>query len=393
MHSAVSRAPCRRFGLQGLAQTTPVMSPLVRDVAGELATLHPGAPRRARIIHLEVLGHRFRGALAGRWQALQGSGPPPGLHGRECARAEPRIVCALHTVLSEGPRLLDLYDAQQAGHETPRMKPAHARVLQAESVDTWHWLLSQGSSGVRLAATYGASMDPALRDAFLGDTWRSVHVPSSRGGSMALSRMIDNRLRGQAFPGLSLASMLALRLYAHPDSGAFHLVRACADLRAALPGCAPAACVEEIPALVHEAARALHALPEARVWGTMYKGLQSRQAGPLLTGADLLIDRVYSVTPLEHQSYAGRIIEGAPYDQELQLTDSPQRRAQAVLIAAFHPVSTAPQGEALLLPGQIYRIRGQVVREVPACEGGSLNIVRLLADKVGDRRTAAGGPH
>ncbi len=382
MHSAVSRAPWRRSGLQGLAQTTPVISPLVRDVAGELASRHPGAPRRARIVRLAILEHRFRKALAGRWQALQGARPPPGIHGRECARAEPRILCALHTVLSAGPRLLGLYDAQQAGHEAPRMKHVHARALQAESVDTLHWLLSQGGAGVRLAATYGACMEPALRDAFLGENWRSVCVPSPRRGTMALSRLIDNHLRQRAFPGLSLACMLALRLYAHPDTGAFNLVRACADLRAALPGYTPAACVQEIPALVHDAARNLYALPEARVWGTFYKGLQSQLSGPLLTGADFPVDRIFSVTTLEHQSYAGRIIEGAPYDKELQLTDTPKKRTQAVLIAAFHPVSTAPQGEALLLPGQVYRIRSQQLREMPAREGGSLNIVRLLADKV-----------
>ncbi len=385
MHRALAQVTWRTLTSQafpqGAAQAAPSVSTLVRDVAGELEAIHPHTPRQARIARLEVLEQRFGPPLADRWRALHAASPWQEGAGPEAACAEPRAVSALRTVLCEGPRLLGLYEAHQAGDEVPRMKPEHARALEGESVDTLRWLLAQGRPGMHLAATYGAALDPALRDTFLGQGWRAAEAPGRPRGE-TLARMMDNRLQGRTFAGLPLAHVLALRLYAHPDSGAFNLVRACADLAPVFPGRAVTACVDDLPALVHEAVHALHAIPEARVWGSLYKGMQSRPGLPLQAGEDFVVDRPLSVTTLEAQSYAGRVVEGACYDQELHLVDQPQRRTQAVLIAAFHPVCTAPQGEALVLPGQVYRILGRQVREERAREGGAHTIVRLRAEKV-----------
>lgn len=389
MQSVFSRVSVRHYAAhptaRGYSHAVPRFSPLIADVAGELEAIHPHAPRHVRIVGLESLRDRHSDALALRWNALRGAGMPSREEDEDPdARDEPRALSALHTVLHEGARLLDLYDAHPAPDDAPHMKSEWAQALQKESAQTVAWLLTQGCAGAGLAATYAAAMQPALRDDFLGGAWHAAGAQDARPAE-TLPRMIENRVRDQAFEGLSKTCLLALRLYAHPDSGAFNLVRACADLRKLFPGRAVGRCVDEIPALVHAAVSRLHELPSARVWGTLYKGMQSGRGSDWQAGDEIAIDRPFSVTAMEGQSYAGRLVKGARYDQELRLTDSRDRRTQAVMIAAFHPPSTAPQGEAVILPGQVYRLQDSQWHEEPAKEGGSLAIVRLMAQKVGDR--------
>lgn len=370
MQGLVSRASVRHYASQRLHSPVSHICPLVEEVSGALAAIPAQACRQSRITELHALGNRYGEALVRRWQTLHDA--PCAAASEEAATTQQaaRLVCALQVVLHEAPGLLAKYLPDQSSEETPRMRPVAAQSLQAESVETVRWLLAQGAVGRHLVATYAAAMDPALHADLLGEDWRCA----------ALRRMVDQRTPDAA--RLSAAGVMALRLYAHPSSGAFNLVRAWADLRNLCPDPLATRCVQEIPVLVGQAVQDLYAVPSARVWGNLYKGLQSRGCPRWQTGQTLTLDRPLSMTALAQESYAGRVVQGTPYNRELHLMDTPALRIQAVSIAAFHPVSTAPQAEVVVLPGQVYRFTGSEVRQEPAREGGAHAIERLTAQKI-----------
>ncbi len=386
MYSVFLRATVQNPGLVRHTHGSTRWCRLVTDVVGELADIHPQESRQGRVARLDVLRGRFTRHLAAHSQMLEGSG-----HASACElqarQTESLAVSALQVILHDGPRLLDHYAPHEPGNDRPTMKPDKAQALQRESLETVQWLLTQGRAGLGLAATYAAAMEPGLHDAFLGAGWRDLRIAYSC-PPQTLGQYIDRRQLSPEFAGLPSACMLALRLYAHPASSAFNLVRACADLRRLLPEYPVTLCVDEIPTLVNEAVHRLYDLPSARIRGALYKGMQSRGAGEWAAGMTIAIDRPFSATAIQQQSYAGRIVHGTAYDRELEITDTPAARTRAVMIAAFHPVSTAPQAEAVLLPGQVYRLKDRLVREEPAREGGSVTIVRQVAEKIGDAAPA-----
>ncbi len=383
MQGLVSRATIRHASSPlRRASGTSSTSQLLADVAGDLAAIPASTCRQARITELHGLRTRYGAALTERWHALQGAGDGGDAHEADHTLASCRWIGALHVVLNDAPRLLEKYLPDQCSGESPVMRPAAAQTLQVESVDTVRWLLAQEAIGRHLAATYAAALDPTLRPTFLGEHGRDA----------SLRRMIDHLASGADWVHLSEPEILALRLYAHPDSGAFNLLRAWAELRALSPHQPVARCVQEIPELVCRAVRALHKVPSARVRGTLYKGLISRAAPRWKVGETLPLDRPLSVTALARESYAGRVVRGALYDRELHMTDSPGLRTQAVTIAPFHPVATAHQAEVVILPGQIYRIQGCEVRSEPAREGGSHTIERFTAHKIGEAQETGQAP-
>ncbi len=384
MHGVTSHAAVRCLTLPRHAPLARHLPQLVADVAGELQAIHPGAPRYERIVRLETIAGHYSTPLADRWRALRMAGTPPDPEGATLLAAEARMVSALQAAFKDGLRVLDAYDPHQSGDEIPRMRAPQAQELRHESQSTLRWLMQQGPTGIRVAATYAASLEPALRPAYVGDALRGGHASSPKQGDTQPPR-VDHRRPGSEGMGLSEAQALALRLYAHDGSGAFNLLRACDDLHQLIPGEPVTRGFDEVAVLVQEAAQALYQAPQARVWGRLLKGMQAPLREAWQAGREIAVTRPYSVTTLESESYAGRVVRGTVYDQELVLQDAPALRTRAVLIAAFHPVKTARQAEALVLPGQVYRIVDSERREGPPLrEGGSMAIVRHVATKTGD---------
>lgn len=384
MHGVISHAAVRSSASLLKGPVLRPLSQLVSDGIGEIGCIHPGSPRRSRILQLESIRDRYTLALTERWGALRRMGLQSEALRACSGQAEYRAVSALGTLLEYGPNILGWYESDQSREESPRMTPERARGLRAESCDTFKSLLTRDPVAARVAATYRASIDPALRDDYLGPAWRTATVREA-GQEPPLPQRIDACLSHLKFTGLSDAEMLVLRLYAHPDSGAFNLLRACDEIRH-LPGGGDALRgIDEISALLTSATGHLYELPAARVGGVLFKGMQSRGGGTWEIGDELVISRPFSATALEDQSYAGRVVHGVAYDEEFVLKDNPDLRTKAVLIAPFHPPCTADQYEALVLPGQMYRIVQCTQRELGMLmEGGSMAIDRYVAEKAAD---------
>lgn len=383
MQGIWSSAAVRSFSTYATRRASPRLSPVVMDAAGELAAIPRQLPWAQRASRISIVAQNYCDPLAAHARPLQAADHRHTDEDNALRHRNQQLALALWTLLSEAPRLLGRYEEQTQANEWPRLQPAYVKQYEQESCDTYHELLREGPVGRNIAFIYAAALKPGLWDRLLGEGWLEAASKDAKGEDNLLRRI--ERCRADSdFDGLSGEEAHALRDYAHSDSGVFNLMRAWDELVRLWPDLDITHSISEIACQIQGAALALYKLPGARVWGNLYKGLQSRPGDDWGVGSRIEITRPYSATVLPEQSYAGRVVNGKAYDAEFLLKAGANQRTRAVMLVPFHPSHTIDQGEALILGGQVYCVKGSEDREMPCREGGSQRVVRHIAEKVAD---------
>ena len=270
------------------------------------------------------------------------------------------LACNLASALAWAAQVLQRYEPNHLPGEPVRMGAELTRMLKLESGATFK------SLGVGQALAYASVVPPQLHVDF--------GIVLTKEQAQEASRMIESA------GGLHLGEqqILALRDYAHSDTGTFNLLRSLQVLQKHLPHEPLTALVQGVVDAFLGAVDVLAASPAFRIEdATVCKGLK---LDPFLMHllermySDSLpyeIDRPSSGTLDPVQSYAGR--EG--YEHEIVFD-----HAQAVELSCFHEPRTVHEKEALLLPGQRFDLSSR--EEVHRQGGeGSIHYTRYVAER------------
>lgn len=348
------------FALHRSIQPTQITRSLATGASVRPGTLRPLTPLNLEVVNdardmLTNASLRSRGAvgaafeiLARRWDGELKNHVEELL---QACRGEPKggakafnhfFAANLKSTLAWGAATLNGYEDDPHMGGAPRMTEHRVQGFLAESGAVHEEIAKYDKD---LALAHASVIPPSLREAF------GIKL------SPAEVREVDALSRAAGGRFLSQTQILVLRDYVHSDTGTFNLFRALAAMKNHLPDEPFSVCMADLSREFDAAVDVLAASPSFVLEVDLYKGLTLEPflehwlSHAVTQGAPYVNDRPLSTTTDPLQSYAGRNSNDQHYDHELIF-----KGGRAVNAACFHSQETWMQKEALLLPGQAYRL-------------------------------------
>jgi hypothetical protein len=344
--------------------------------------------------------HDRRGERALSLVALAASLAPQADHLRHLFIAQPlapedplrdlvhrRLVTAGHVqaMVTAGATLLRAYAPSQFAEEAPILDDKWTRRLFGEARNFLHLLAADPGQPARTRAVLLAASTPECLLPLIGveDLPTDVRLEAGRW-----------RLR-HAPQALRVPEWLALRLLAHPDSGAAIALRTLEHLRwldaDLMMACG--ALLSELAQLQGRALATAAGLPGlglADPLANYHLALPSETlphlASVLREGGEWLIGGALS-TSRSQETVQRELGLGDPPSDRLLCLQSPSVMAgpvRGLRFDIFHPPETAPRDEVLLMPGQRFRVCELGVASITREGGGPLTVKHFRLDKEGE---------
>ncbi len=344
--------------------------------------------------------HDRRGERALSLVALADSLAPQAAHLRHLSIAQPlppedplrdlvrrRLASAGHVqvMVTAGAALLRAYAPSQYAEEAPILDDEWTRRLFGEARTFLHLLAADPGQPARTRAALLAASTPESLLPLMGieDLPTDVRLDAGRW-----------RLR-HAPQALRVPEWLALRLLAHPDSGAAIALRTLEHLRW-LDADLMMACGALLSELAQLQGRALAAAaglpglgladPQAHYHLTLSSEALPHLDSVLREGGEWLVGGALS-TCRSQQTVQQELGLGDPPTDRILSLQSPSVMAgpvRGLRFDIFHPPEAAPRDEVLLMPGQRFRVCEIGVTSLTREGGGPLAVKHFRLDKEGE---------
>jgi hypothetical protein len=298
-----------------------------------------------------------------------------------------RLASAGHVqaMVSAGATLLRAYAPSQFAEEAPILDDEWTRRLFGEARTLLHLLAADPGRHVRTRAALVAASTPECLLPLIGveDLPTDVRLEAGRW-----------RLR-QAPQALRVPEWLALRLLAHPESGAAIALRTLEHLRW-LDADLMVACGALLSEIAQLQGRALAAAarlpglgladPQARYHLALPSETLPHLESVLREGGEWLIGGALS-TCRSQEAVQRELGMGDPPNNRMLCLHSPSVMAgpvRGLRFDIFHPPEAAPRDEVLLMPGQRFRVCEIGVTSLTREGGDPLAVKHFRLDKTGE---------